>query len=159
MRRMTVSLMCGLAITAVGLFGADNSLGTWKRNLDQTKYSAANPNPITSLIMVREAAEGGQAIKITGTGERKDGTKINYTFTARYDGKEYPVKGVGSVFDWFSTTQIDENTFPSVTTKGKYHMMGLTTISKDGKTMTISNKGTDADGKVMNFTVVWDRVR
>jgi hypothetical protein len=108
--------------------------------------------------MVREAAEGGLAIKVSSIGQRKDGTKINYTFTARYDGKQYPVTGVGSVFDWFSTTEIDPNTYPSVTTKGKYRMMGLTTISKDGKTMTISNKGTDADGNVTSFSVVWDRV-
>jgi hypothetical protein len=109
--------------------------------------------------MVREAVDGGTGLKVTSTGQRKDGTKIDYTFTALFDGKEYPVKGVGSVFDFFATTQIDDNTFPSVTTKGKYHMMGLTTISKDGKTMTISNKGTDADGKVTSFTVVWDRVK
>ncbi len=157
MRRITARLLAGMAITVIGLFGADNSLGTWKRNVEKTSYASANPNPITSLIMVREAVDGGTGLKVTSVGQRKDGTRINYTFTAHYDGKEYPVTGVGSVFDWFSTTQIDANTFPSVTTKGKYHMMGLTVISKDGKTMTISNKGTDADGKVTSFSVVWNR--
>jgi hypothetical protein len=32
-------------------------------------------------------------------------------------------------------------------TGGKYHTTGRTVISKDGKTLTITNKGTDAEGK------------
>ncbi len=37
-------------------------------------------------------------------------------------------------------------------------MNGMTVISKDGKTMTISNKGTGADGKPTTFSVVWDKI-
>jgi hypothetical protein len=142
-------------MTAIGMFAADNSVGVWKRNVESTKYESANPNPITSMIMVREAVPGG--LKITTTGHRKDGTPINYTVTVIYDGKDYPVSGSGSVFDTIAITQIDANKFPSVTKKGKYHMNGMTVVSKDGKTMTITNKGTDADGKPTTFSVVWDK--
>ena len=31
-------------------------------------------------------------------------------------------------------------------------------ISKDGKTMTITNKGTGADGKPTSFAVIWDKI-
>lgn len=57
----------------------------------------------------------------------------------------------------YTITQIDANRFPSVTKKGKYFMRGMTTISKDGKTMTITNEGTDAQGKPQKFTVVWNK--
>jgi hypothetical protein len=150
-----LKLIAGLAIAALGLCAADNSVGVWKRNVESTKYESANPNPITSMIMVREAVPGG--LKITTTGHRKDGTPINYTVTVIYDGKDYPVSGNGSVFDTIAITQIDANTFPSVTKKGKYHMNGMTVVSKDGKTMTITNKGTDADGKPTSFSVVWNK--
>jgi hypothetical protein len=152
---MTIKLITALALTAFTLLAGDNSVGIWKRNIDQTKYESANPNPIVDMIMVREAVPNG--LKITTTGKRKDGTQINYTVTVIYDGKDYPVSGTGSVFDTIAITRKDDNTFPSVTKKGKYHMKGLTTISKDGKTMTIANKGTDAQGKQTSFTVVWDK--
>jgi hypothetical protein len=148
-----LTILLGLA--AAGLFGADNSVGVWKRNVEQTKYATPDPNPITGIIMVREAVPGG--LKVTSKGQRKDGTVIDYTFTVIYDGKDYPVSGTGSVFDTIAITQIDANTFPSVTKKGLYHMKGLTEISKDGKTMTISNEGTDAQGKPQTFKVVWNK--
>lgn len=144
-----------IAFTAVAAFAADNSVGVWKRNIEQTKYASANPNPITAMTMVREAVPGG--LKIDTTGHRQDGTQIHYTVTVIYDGKDYPVSGTGSVFDTIAITQIDANHFPSVTKKGKYFMRGMTVISRDGKTMTITNKGTGADGKKTSFKVVWDK--
>lgn len=50
-----------VTLTAMGMSAADNSLGTWKRNMERTKYDQKNPpsNPITSQTTVREAAEGG----------------------------------------------------------------------------------------------------
>jgi hypothetical protein len=154
-RRVAANLIVVAALTAAVMCAADNSVGVWKRNIEQTKYASANPNPITAMTMVREAVPGG--LKIDTTGHRQDGSQIHYTVTVMYDGKDYAVSGTGSVFDTIAITQIDANHFPSVTKKGKYFMKGMTVISKDGKTMTITNKGTGADGKKTSFKVVWDR--
>lgn len=151
----TVKAIMGMAITAIGMLGADISVGVWKRNIVDTKYASPNPNPITNLIMVREPVPGG--LKITSKGHRLDGTPINYTVTVRYDGEDYRVSGIGSVFDTIALRQIDANTSSSITKRGKYHMTGLTVVSKDGKTMTSRNVGTDADGNPTSFTVVWDK--
>ncbi len=155
MQSVLVKVMVGVAVTAAIMFAGDNSAGTWKRNVESTKYASANPNPITSLIMERVSVPGG--IKITSTGHRQDGTPINYTVTVMFNGKDYPVTGVGSVFDTIAIKRIDDNTQSSVTKKGKYHMEGMTVISNGGKTMTITNKGTGADGKPTNFSVVWEK--
>ena len=155
MRSVLLKAMVGVAVTAAVMFAGDNSTGTWKRNVESTKYASANPNPITSLIMERVAVPGG--LKITSTGHRQDGTPINYTVTVMFDGKDYPVSGVGSVFDTIAIKRIDDNTQSSVTKQGKYHMEGMTVISNGGKTMTITNKGTGADGKPTNFSVVWEK--
>lgn len=154
--RTLVNVTGTMLLGVLLLLAGDNSVGVWKRNVESTKYADANPNPITYLIMTREAV-GTNGLKITSKGHRKDGSRIDYTVTLYYDGKDYPVSGTGSVFDTISATRIDDNHFPSVTKKGKYHMEGMTVISNGGKTMTISNKGTDANGKETSFVVVWDK--
>jgi hypothetical protein len=94
---------------------------------------------------------------LTATGERQDGTKINSTSTVKYDGKDYPV--TGATWDTTSVKQIDANTFTfeSKKTGGKYHVTGRSVISKDGKTMTTTTKGTNAEGQPINATAVYDK--
>lgn len=65
MRSFLAKLFVGITITAIGLFGADNSVGTWKLNIEKSKYTPA-PLPYKSLTMTREAVDGG--VKATRTG-------------------------------------------------------------------------------------------
>ena len=156
MRNITAKLLIGVAITAIGMYGADNSLGTWKRNIEKSKSSPPTSNPIKSATMVREAS--GDGVKVTNTGTRADGTAATWSYTAKYDGKEYPVTG-NAPFDTIVLKQIDANTYTSVVSKkgGKYHTTGRTVISKDGKTSTLTTKGTNTDGKPFTQTIVYDR--
>ena len=103
MRNVVTKVVVGMAIAAIGMFGADNSIGTWKRNIAKSKGTGAVASPIKSLTLVYEPAEGGS--KLTATGERQDGTKIDSTSTVKYDGKEYPVTGAN--WDTTSVKQID----------------------------------------------------
>ena len=145
------------AITAIGAFAADNSLGTWKRNVEKTKYNPMPPNPFKSQTMVREAVDGG--VKVTSKGQRADGTPVEVTYTVKYDGKPVPVTGKGSQYDTASMKQIDANTFTveMKMTSGKYHTTGKVVISADGKTMTNTSQGTGPDGKPISFTIVHDK--
>jgi len=155
MRRTVARLIFASAMTAIVIFGADNSLGTWKRNVEKTKTTPPPANPIASLTIVREAADGG--VKSTSTGQYKDGTAVNSTYTAKYDGKEYPV--VGAPWDTISIKQIDANTFSAETKKtgGSYRSAGRMVVSKDGKTMTLTNKGTNAEGKSFTGKIVYEK--
>ena len=112
-------------------------------------------NPITSLTIVYEAVDGGA--KATVTGQRKDGTAINSTSTVKYDGKEYPV--TGAPWDTTSVKQIDANTFTfeSRKTGGKFHTTGRSVISKDGKTMTTTTKGTNAEGQPSSGMFIYEK--
>jgi hypothetical protein len=154
MRRILSKTFLVLAITAIAAFGADNSLGTWKLNVEKSKYTPA-PLPIKSLTSMREAADGG--VKTTTTGEQANGTPINSTSTIKYDGKDYPV--TGAPWDTVRVKQINANTFTgeSKQSNGKYHSTGRTVISKDGKTMTTTTKGTNADGVAFAGTLVYDK--
>ena len=154
MRSIVAKLAIGVAITAIGMFGADSSAGTWKFNAAKSKTTSSNP--IKSQTDVREATPDG-GMKVTRTGEMVDGTAVNFSFTITYDGKEYPV--TGGPFDTLSVKRIDENTtsFEVRKTGGKYHVTGRTAISKDGKTMTQTSKGTDVDGKPVTSTYIFNK--
>jgi hypothetical protein len=157
MRRMLNLAVIVWAIASVSAaFGADNSLGTWKLNVEKTKYTPA-PFPVKSITQVREASPGG--VKVTNTGERSDGTAINATYTAKYDGSPTSVSGEGSPYDTVSIKQVDANTFTWDAKKsdGKYHSHGRMVVSADGKTMTLTSKGTNSDGKPMVVSLVYDK--
>ena len=135
-------------------FGGDNSLGTWKLNVEKSKYTPA-PLPMKSMTTMREVSDGG--IKVTTTGERQDGTPIKSIYTLKYDGKEYPV--TGAPFDTMAIKQVDDNTF-TVTTKqasGKHQATGEVVVSKDGKTMTATSKGTNNQGENFTSELVWEK--
>src|SRR5258708_27994609 len=89
MPNIVTKLMIGLTITAIGAFAADNSLGTWKLNMEKSKFSPSAP--VKSLTTTREAAgDGGKA---TTTREQADGPAIKTSHTATNDGKETPATG------------------------------------------------------------------
>jgi hypothetical protein len=154
MQNVLVNLVIGAAITAVGMFGADSGVGTWKYNAAKSKSTATNP--VKSRTDVREETPDG-SVKMTRTGELKDGTAVNYSQTFKHDGKEYPV--TGAPYDTISSKRINANTtsFETKKTDGKYHVTGRTVVSKDGKTMTQTVKGTDAEGKPTSGKYIYEK--
>ena len=147
-------LLIGLAVTAAVTFAADSMVGTWKLNAAKSKFTGSFV--VKSQTDVREATPDG-GVKVTREGQLADGTPLKGSYTYNYDGKEYPVTGLA--FDVLSVKRIDPNTttFEVKKTGGKYHVTGQTVISADGKTMTQTAKGTDADGKAISSTVVFDK--
>jgi hypothetical protein len=112
---------------------------------------------VKSLTVTREAAPGG--IKVTNTGMRTDGSAINASYSANYDGSSSEVTGEGSPYDSISVKQGDANTFTyeAKNSKTKYRASGRIVISGDGKTMTTTASGVDADGKSMTMKLVYDK--
>ena len=153
MRNILATLTIGIVITAIGAFAADNSLGTWKLNMEKSKFTPAAP--VKSLTSIREESDGG--VKVTTTGERADGTPINGSYTAKYDGKSYPV--TGAPYDSIAVKQVKPNTFTTEQKNSgtKYSTTVRIAISKDGKTMTSKVKGTDAQGTPVAYTMVYDK--
>src|SRR5579863_8465809 len=142
MRHTLVRSILALTVTAISVCGADNSLGTWKLNMEKSKFTPSAP--VKSLTSTREASDGG--VKVTTTGERADGTPINASYTAKYDGKEYPV--TGAPYDSIAMKQLNAHTFTATqkNSSNKYSTTVRSVISGDGKTMTNTVKGIGADG-------------
>ena len=154
MRRIAARLGIIAAITAIAAFAADSSLGTWKFNAAKSKSTATNK--LKSRTDTYEATPDG-GVKLSRSEERADGTTYSITYACKYDGKACPV--TGGQFDTVSLKRIDANTTSYVAAKtgGKYHFTGKNVISKDGKTLTQTSKGSDATGKPVTVTYVFDK--
>jgi hypothetical protein len=155
MRTILTTALIALLINAIAAIAADNTVGTWKLNLAQSKYTPA-PMPIKSLTIIREAFDGG--VKVTTTGERADGTQINATYSAKYDGKDVQVTG-NAPYDTIAIRQLNANTLTDERKKtgGSYHATGRTAISNGGKMMTTVTEGTNADGKEFTSHLAYDK--
>jgi hypothetical protein len=155
---MKRSLLIAVAMAAIaaGALCADNTLGTWKLNPDKSKPPAGQSR-ITSLTVVREAS--GDGVKVTVKGEREDKSSIDAAYTAKYDGKDVIVSGAGLPYDTLAIKQVDANTFTDVRSKkgGSYKGTGRFVVSKDGKTATLTTKGTGADGKPFSGMTVYEK--
>jgi hypothetical protein len=94
---------------------------------------------------------------VTTTGERANGAPINGSYTAKYDGKEYPV--TDAPYDSIAITQVDANTFTAKqkNSSTKYSTSVRSVISDDGKTMTNTVRGIGTDGTPVSYTMVFDK--
>ncbi len=95
----------------------------------------------------------------SGKGERADGPKIDAGYTAKYDGKEVATTGTGPAYDTIAIKQANAKTVTEERSKkgGKYHGTVRTVVSKDGKTMTTTQKGTGADGNAFTSVAVFEK--
>jgi hypothetical protein len=155
MRTILGNALVAFAITSVAALGADNTLGTWKLNVAKSTYTPG-PMPIKSLTIMREASDGG--VKHTTTGERTDGTAVNASYTAKYDGKDVQVSGNGQ-YDRIAIKQVNANTLTDERkkTSGPYKATSRAVVSNDGRTMTTTTKGTNADGKEFTQVLIFDK--
>ena len=156
MQKIVTTLVVGMAITAIGAFAAVSSVATWKFNAAKSKSTSTNP--IKSQTDVRETTPDG-GVKVTRTGQFTDGTPNAGTYSYNYDGKESSVAATGLPFDKISVKRVDANTtsWEVKKTGGKHHATGQNVISKDGKTLTQTAKGTGAEGKPEESTNVFDK--
>ena len=154
MQKIVAKLVIGLAITAIGMFGADIMIGTWKFNAAKSKSTSSNPVKSRTEVW-KTTPDGG--VQVTRTEQWADGSAINASYAFKYDGKEYPV--TGAPWDTIAVKRRDAYTtfFEIKKTGGKLHITGRNSISRDGKTKTLISNGTDAQGKLVQSTTVFDK--
>ena len=150
LRLPAVILLMGFALSAQA---ADPLVGTWKLNVAKSTYSPG-PAPKSLTVKIEAAGEG---VKLTADGVRGDDTPIRVEFTAQYDGKDYPITG-SSMADTVSLKRLDANTTERTDKKGGKVTQTLTRkVSSDGKTMTVTYKGTDAEGRPIDNVAVYEK--
>jgi N-acetylmuramoyl-L-alanine amidase CwlA len=147
---MTAILLLTLSIVALA---AEPHVGTWKLNVAKSTYNPGPPPKSTTLKI--EAQESG--FKWTFDIVEADGKATHVEWSGKHDGKDYSFKG-NADFDTAATKKIDANTLESVVKKGgKVAGTGREVVSKDGKTLTFTQKLKNAQGRDTNDTLVYDK--
>jgi len=131
-------------------------LGTWKLNVAKSSFDPSTPAPKSQT---RTVMAHGDSVMYMVEGVAADGKPTSYSFTVKYDGKEYPTTGTmpGGV-DMISIKRIDANNYEATVKKaGKVVGTSKVVISADGKVTTLTAKGMDASGKLISNTSVYDK--
>ena len=135
------------------LWAADPVVGTWKLNTAKSKYTPG-PVPKSATVTYEETADG---IKRTGESVDAEGKTTSFTYTAKYDGKDYPVSGT-DLYDTIAPKRINDHTIAATLKKsGKVVHIARRVVSKDGKVMTITMTGKDAKGGKVHNVAVYEK--
>jgi hypothetical protein len=147
-------VVCGVTLIAASLaLAGDNWVGTWKLNTAKSAYSPG-PGP-KSLTLTFEATPEG--IKLTSEGIDAEGKATHGGYASKFDGKEVPMAGNPNA-DTAAPRKIDANTYENTWKKaGKLTITTKGVVSADGKTLTITQTGTDAQGRAVNSTLVYEK--
>jgi hypothetical protein len=90
-------------------------------------------------------------------GTDKDGKPAHSDWTGKFDGKDYPVTG-DPMSDTRAYKKVDDHTLSMTNKKdGKATVTGRIVVSADGKSRTVTTNGTDANGKKVKGTAVYDK--
>jgi hypothetical protein len=143
--------MFGLCAAVSSAQAPDPILGTWKLNLTKSRY--ATPAPKSMTVTLAPAARG-YAITIDAIGP--DGQPQKWGYTSTFDGSESPVSGNPNID---AVVARSNGTVGTVEYKkaGKVVSTTMSSMSDDGKTLTVRVKSMDAQGKEVTTIAVYDR--
>jgi hypothetical protein len=146
-------LLAGIAVTSA-VRAADNpSAGTWKLNLEKSKYDPGPaPKSVTATIKIENNTEAYTSDTVTSTD-----AAVHASFTAKLDGTEAPVTGIPYA-DMISVKMISPNHSTAKLSKGGKLMMTVhVVVAADGKSRTVTYAGTNEKGQTVKDSLVYDK--
>ena len=157
MKRMKASIVVSLAMAAAATVAlhaqADAHVGTWKMNAAKSKLAPDS----TVKSQTRTYAMYGDGLKGTVASVNADGSKTTTSYSAHFDGKDYPYSG-NPLIDTIVLKKVDANSFEGTLKKsGKVVQTVTNVVSKDGKVMTVTARGTTAKGQKFTSVTVLEK--
>jgi hypothetical protein len=150
---LALGVVLGADIANLSAQTSDPRIGTWKLNVAKSKNS---PGPAPQSLTVK-VEPSGQGEKVTTEFVNADGTRTTTEYTANFDGKDYPLTG-SQIADTVSLKRSNARTTVRTDKKGGKVAQTLRRIvSNDGKTMTVTTKGTNAQGQTVNNVAVFEK--
>jgi hypothetical protein len=132
---------------------ADPLVGSWKLNSAKSKFS---PGPAPKSQTLKYEMQGDE-LEVAVDTVSADGTRQHQAYGAKFDGKEYLINGDPDR-DSASMKRIDAYTTDVVGTKaGKPTVTFRRVVSKDGKTLTLRETGTNGKGQKVSSVAVYDK--
>jgi len=150
-RAFVLTLTLGL-FAASSCLAAEANMGTWKLNEAKSTIPAGAPKN-TTVVYVAE----GDSVKVIVDGVTGDGKPAHNEWVGKFDGKDYPVTG-DPMTDARAYNKVDDRTIDLTVKKGgKTTNSGRIVVAADGKSRTLKLSGTDAAGKAVSITTVYDK--
>jgi hypothetical protein len=153
-KKLLVSSL-GLCVALLGgraAFAGENWVGTWKLNEAKSKLGSG---AVRAQTLKFEATAAG--IKLTSEGTDAQGKPMQGGYTSKFDGKDVPWAG-NPMADTAAAKRIDDNSYENVWKKGgKVTVTAKVSVSADGKTLTVTQSGTDPQGAAVSSMAVYDR--
>jgi hypothetical protein len=150
----TKALLVALAfcLCAIASFAENPNVGTWKINASKSKIAAGAPMNDTVVYTME-----GDNYKCVIDGKDGSGNPAHNEWTGKFDGKDYPVTG-DAMSDTRALKMTDDHHYKLTSKKGgKVTITGNIVVSPDGKTRTVTTTSTNAEGKKMTATTVYDK--
>jgi hypothetical protein len=149
-RLWIAAAICALALPAAAQSG-DRLAGTWQLNVAKSKYEGAAPPKSQTTTL--HAVEGGLHEVVERV--NADGSTTRWEVIARYDGRDYPVKGDPSR-ETVAMTTVDQNTVDIVNKKAGAMVSRMRiVVAEDGKSRT--NTVMDPSGNKTVAMLFFDR--
>jgi hypothetical protein len=154
---LTGMTLLGLAFAAspqVALAQSDPFEGIWQLNLAKSNHTGPNAGVKSATWYFHGE---GQNRKLTVVSINAQGNPVSPVYMQIYDGQPHPTTGNPN-YDANATTRVDAHTINyNLTKAGKVVVTGALVVSQDGKTLTATAKGTDANGREYNDVAVLDK--
>ena len=140
------------AVASIASAQTDPHVGMWKLNPEKSKFT---PGPAPRSGTFTYEADG-QNLTLLTQGVDAEGKPIKSKQTVILDGKEHPTPN--PAYDTSVTKRIDASSYEISWKKaGKVLQTTTNAVSKDGKTLTLTSKGTNAKGETINNVAVFDK--
>lgn len=135
----------------------DPHLGMWKQNFAKSTFTPARTGPAPQSVTRKYEVFEGNGFKYRAETVSADGKRETVTYSAHLDGKEVPHVGAANA-DTIALKRIDASSFDVTLKKaGKVVLAGTNVVSKDGKTLTVTAKGTNAQGQPISMMLVFEK--
>ena len=154
MRTILSLLLVVSFLSAASIAGAaDPLVGTWTLNLAKSKITPPAPKSETRTYTVSDDG----TISVTEKIVSADGNESNVSASYKLDGNDYPVTGAPDS-DSVAAKRISSHTTEYTLKKaGKVVQTARRVVSKDGKTLRITETGTDSHGAKSVEIEVFDK--
>jgi hypothetical protein len=154
-RTRLVVLALALLFVSVGLEATnDPFVGTWKLDVTRSTYS---PGPPSRAEILTSEPYGNNGIKTTARITDAQGKQTVTAYHGNFDEKDSPITGDANA-DTTSLKRIDAYTMVRTNKKaGKVTTIVRREVSKDGKTLTVTQTGTNINGQTVHNVTVFDK--
>src|SRR5207302_7759405 len=86
---VTLAVVLGVNVMNLSAQATDPRVGTWKLNVAKSKFDPG-PAPQSQTLKIEPSGKGE---KVTSEVVSADGKRTTSTYTANFDGKDYPLSG------------------------------------------------------------------